>query len=527
MRYFWLVAALALLASGRGRVAASIDVRSGDDLQAALDAARPGDSVRLDANTVYVGHFRLPARSGTDTTPITLETGGTPAVPECRRIGPSLASKLAKLKSPDHAPVLTTAPGARFWNVRLVEFLANADGAGDIVALGDGSAAQRSLDSVPADLTLDRVYIHGDPRLGQKRGIALNSARTTVSNSYIADIKSVDQDSQAIAGWNGPGDYTIENNYLEASGENILFGGADPAIPYLVPTNIVIRGNTISKPLAWHDPAAPWVVKNLVELKNAAEVTVDQNIIEHSWPQAQSGFAIVLTTRNQDGGCPWCQVQQVHFTGNLVRDVAAGINVLGYDDTHVSRQTNGITFRNNVFDGIDRKTWGGSGYFLQMTNNPQDIVIDHNTVVSGDSGGIALIENSVAGFAFTNNIATVGEYGIAASGRGLGNDAIRASLPGANITGNILVGAIAGSYPAGNIFPTAEQFYAQLMNFAAHDLRLKPSSPWTNAATDRTTPGANGPNGAPLPVYDPALTPCLSRDRSGPVKRTLGLEDQE
>jgi hypothetical protein len=511
MRQVCVVVALALLTSG-GRAPASAIARRGFDLQAALNAARPGDTIQLDANTVYVGHFTLPARSGSDTRPITVETGGPPAVPECQRIGPSVASKLAKLRSPDQSPVLTTAPGARFWKVQLVEFLANVGGAGDIVDLGDGSTAQRSLDSVPSDLTLDRVYIHGDPQLGQKRGIALNSARTTVTNSYISDIKAVGQDSQAIAGWNGPGDYIIENNYLEAAGENILFGGADPAIPYLVPTQIEIHGNTISKPLAWHDPASPWSVKNLIELKNALDVTVDQNIIEHNWEQSQSGFAIVLTTRNQDGQCPWCEVQQLRFTGNLVRDVAAGINVLGYDDTNVSRQTKDITFRNNVFDGIDRTRWGGNGYFLQMTNGPADIVIDHNTIVSGDSGGIEMTENTVTGFAFTNNIATIGEYGFAAAGKGLGNDAIHASFPGASVMGNILIGGIPGSYPSGNFFPTADQFSAQVMNFATHDFRLKPSSPWTNAASDRTNPGANGPNGAMLPVYASSPGSC------GPIR---------
>src|SRR5215472_14246188 len=102
MRYVCLVAALALLTFDGGRTAASIGTRSADDLQARLDAARPGDSILLDANTVYVGHFRLPARSGDDTRPITVATGGLSAVPACR-IGPSLAPKLAKLKSPDQA----------------------------------------------------------------------------------------------------------------------------------------------------------------------------------------------------------------------------------------------------------------------------------------------------------------------------------------------------------------------------------------------------------------------------------------
>ena len=52
---------------------------------------------------------------------------------------------------------------------------------------------------------------------------ARKSARwpaTTITGSYIAEIKAPSQDSQAIAGWNGPGPYTITNNYLEAASEN-------------------------------------------------------------------------------------------------------------------------------------------------------------------------------------------------------------------------------------------------------------------------------------------------------------------
>ncbi len=90
---------------------------------------------------------------------------------------------------------------------------------------------------------------------GQKRGIALNSGSTTIRNSYISDIKAFGQESQAIAGWNGTGPYTIENNYLEAAGVNILFGGADPAIQELVPSDIIIRRNHITKnvAVAWID----------------------------------------------------------------------------------------------------------------------------------------------------------------------------------------------------------------------------------------------------------------------------------
>ena len=120
--------------------------------------------------------------------------------------------------------------------------------------IGDGSSAQNSRDKVPHHIVLSHLYIHGDPVWGQKRGIALNAAAVTIRDSHISDCKGVGQDTQAIGGWNGPGPYTIENNYLEAAGENVMFGGADPAIPNLVADGITFRGNFVSKPMAWRDP---------------------------------------------------------------------------------------------------------------------------------------------------------------------------------------------------------------------------------------------------------------------------------
>ena len=66
---------------------------------------------------------------------------------------------------------------------------------------------------------------------GQKRGIALNSGKTDIIDSYISDIKAIGFETQAIAGWNGPGPYRILNNYLEGAGINFLGGAPDPGIP--------------------------------------------------------------------------------------------------------------------------------------------------------------------------------------------------------------------------------------------------------------------------------------------------------
>lgn len=509
MRTIFSLAPLVVVAALRASPT-SIQVPAGGDLQHALNTALPGDTILLEAGATYVGNFYFPRRAGDDTRPITLRTAaaGADPVPEGARITPAEANALAKLRSPDGQPALRTEAGARFWRVALVEFLANRDGVGDIITLGDGSSSQKSLGDVPSDLTLDRVYVHGDPRVGQKRGIALNSARTTVSNSYISDIKAVGQDSQAIAGWNGPGDYAIENNYLEAAGENVGFGGADPAIPNLTPTHIIIRRNTLSKPLEWRDAGSPWQVKNLFELKNAREVVIEQNLFERNWQAAQSGFAILFTVRNQDGNCPWCQVENVTFALNTVRDVAAGVSILGFDNNHPSRQTNHIVIANNLFDGVDNRQWGGNGYFLQMSGTPRDLTIDHNTIIQGSSLGVATMDGRVDGFVFTDNIASHGDYGIIGANHGIGNDTIRAFLPGSTISADVLAGGNGSVYPPGNFFPSLDQFRAQFVDFAGHDFRLRQGSAWATAATDGRSLGADLTRVPRLPRDDvPRRTP--------------------
>jgi hypothetical protein len=136
-----------------------------------------------------------------------------------------------------------------------VAFGPNRNGDGNAIALGDADATAR--EDIPHTLVLDRVYIHGDPAIGQKRGIALNSGATEIVNSHVSDIKSTGVDTQAIAGWNGPGPYLIENNYLEAAGENIMFGGADPSVEGLIPQDITITRNHITRPASWREPLLP------------------------------------------------------------------------------------------------------------------------------------------------------------------------------------------------------------------------------------------------------------------------------
>jgi len=486
------VAVLAILPAAKTGFAETRLVRSGQSLQSTLNAAQPGDVIMLEAGATFRGNFTLPVKSGSDVITIRSSAPDTALPGAGVRITPAFSALLPKIQSPNTAPALKTAPGTHHWRLQFLEFGANQYGYGEIIQLGDGSSAQTQLSQVPYEIVVDRVYIHGDPVIGQKRGIALNARAVTIRDSYISDIKFVGQDSQAIGGWNGPGPYLIENNYLEASAENFLVGGADPAIPNLVTEDVVFRYNYVSKPMAWRSQG--WLVKNLFELKNARRVLIEYNVFENNWAHGQSGYAIVLTPRNQDGACPWCVVEDVTFQYNIVRNVGGGINITGYDDLNVSAQTNKIRISNNLFHGVT-KTLGGTGWFLLIGNQPRDVVVDHNTVDADGTtflyahGGSATNPEEIFGVQVTNNAARHSSYGINAANFSYGNSAINGYFPGSTIGANWLAGGPASRYPSGNLF--AGVFDDAFINQAAADYRVAAGSILEGAATDGTNIGAD------------------------------------
>jgi hypothetical protein len=470
--------------------AATVSVPAGGNLQEALNAARPGDVIELAAGATYVGNFVLPAGPPSETY-ITVRTVPDPQLPAAgARIQPADAPKLAKLRSPDGRPALQTAARAHHWRLELLEFLPNEEPSGAIVSLGEGSSAQSQLTQVPHDIILDRAFVHGHATTGQRRGIALNSASTTITGCYVSEIKAIGFESQAIAGWNGPGPFTISNNYLEAAGENVLFGGGDPSIPNLVPRDITIIRNKLSRPVAWR--GQKWEIKNILELKNARKVTITDNILENNWQAAQAGFAVLFTVRNQEGRCAWCQVEDVVFERNVVRHSGGGVSILGLDEKEHSEQTRAIAVRNNLFLDIDNEHWGGNGYFMLLTGAPRDIVVDHNTIIQPHSSGIVQVEGPpVVGFVFTNNIVRHGAYGIMGSDHAPGADTIKAYFPAAVITHNVIADGAADRYPPGNRFPSFAEFRAQFVHYDGGDFRLSGSSGWKQAGSDRTTVGAD------------------------------------
>ena len=466
----------------------TIAVAAGEDFQAALDNAQPGDTITLEAGAVFTGPFRLPRKNGNGWILVrTSAPDGRLPMPGTR-VDPSDAPAMPKLVAASDS-VLSTAEGAHHFRFVGVEIMPTAGvSLTNLVQLGKGETA---IDRLPHHLVFERCYLHGDPAKGARRGIALNSRYTAVIDSYLSDFKEHGADTQAIAGWNGDGPFVIVNNYLEAAGENVLFGGADPTIRNLVPSDIEIRQNHIAKPLRWKpgEPGyegTPWQVKNLLELKNARRVRIEGNLLENNWKQAQNGFAILFTVRNQDGRAPWSVVEDVIFEDNVVRHSGGGISMHGRDDNHPSQQTRRILIRNNLFEDIDGSRWGGGGTLLQIINGTTDVVFERNTAFQ--SGSIIVTEGAPqVRFVYRLNLTPHNEYGITGAGTGTGGATFDRFLPRAVVEKNVIVGGSASHYPRGNFFPRSLDDVG-FVDLARGDYRLAEKSRYRQGSD---TPGVD------------------------------------
>jgi hypothetical protein len=479
-----------------------IRVHAGDDLQAALDRAVSGDQVVLDAGATFTGNFVLPKKAA-GSEPIVVRTSDLQALAEGVRAGPADAAHLARIVTPSFDGAVDTAPGSHDWRFVGIEFTVAPDVAENtgVLRLGTGSESTRS--QLPRNIVVDRCWIHGDAAQNDRRGVALNGIVEAVVDSTVSDIHEKGIDAQAIAGWNGAGPFKIVNDELDASGENVMFGGADPAIAKLIPSDIEIRHNHFFKPLSWRvgDPSyagVHWTVKNLFELKNARRVLVAGNVFENSWGDAQTGFAVLLKSANQEGAAPWSVTQDVTFTDNLVLHAASAMAIEGRDPGGAVSYTRRVTVAENLFDDIDGKTWKGSGDFLQITdgssapdgskNGPGSLTVDHNTVFQ--TRNVISAEGVSKGFVYTNNITPHNRYGVHGSGLGTGLNTLNVDFPGAVFQRNVLIHAKCSDYPALNYCP-ATIGDVGFVDYPGGDYRLAAGSPYRGAGTLGSDVGAD------------------------------------
>lgn len=479
----------------------TVTLSASDDLQAALDAAQPGDELVLPAGAVYAGNFELKPKSGSGW--IVVRSSGLANLPPLgQRVVPARdAAFMARIETASSAPAISAQSGAGFWRFIGVEvgIASGNDTVYNLVELGDGS--QTSASDLPHDVVLDRCWIHGNDTGNARRGVALNGDGIGIVGCDVDDFHEVGADSQALAGWNGGGPFTIVNDYLEGAGETVIFGGADPAVPNLVPSDIAILHNHITKRLTWKsdDPSYAGVsysVKNDLELKNARRVWIEGNTIEKSWPMGQVGYAVLFTPRNQSGTAPWCGVQDVTLVHNLIEHAAGGVNLLDSDDANPSLATQRIRVADDLFLDIGYPDFGGDTKTFQFIAGGQlsasCVDFEHLTVDNGTTfGGVGDFAPIVDQFVFQDVIVGHGNYGFIGSNVGEGTPALTTYMTNWSFTGNVIYGGgSASQYPSGNAFPATANDVG-FADPANGDWSLAPSSPYKGAATDGRDPGAD------------------------------------
>ena len=263
------------LSSAANGAYAVIRVPAGGNFQAALDRAKPGDTIELAAGATYKGKFTLPNKAGAEfiTVRTSADDSRLPAAGkrlEYKKYADILPKIVSNVKG---EPALTTAAGAHHFRFVGIEFGPTIEGLYNIIEIG--TTEETSIEQLPHHIEFDRVAVLGDPKWGQRRGIAANGKFIKIENSYFADIKREGEESQAIAVWASDGPIEIVNNYLEAAAENILFGGAENALG-LVAADCVIRDNHLNKPIEWK--GTKWNVKNFIEIKSGRRIKIENNL---------------------------------------------------------------------------------------------------------------------------------------------------------------------------------------------------------------------------------------------------------
>jgi hypothetical protein len=346
-------------------------LRVNGSIQQAIDTAKAGDDVVIPAGT-YTANLTL---RGCSAGWIVIRGEGL-NIPVGTRMTPTKATVLPKLVTATATPVVRAEDGACGYRIVGVEIgaVAALTVTYSLITFGDGDEATAL--AVPRRLIVDRSYIHGHPTLDVRRGVALQCGECGVVDSWIGEIHSA-SDAAAVWGWNGGGPIAIQNNTLEASGENIMFGGADALIAGVMPSDITITRNHIVKPLSWK--GGPWLIKNLMEFKSAQRVLIEGNVFENSWVHAQAGYAIVWWATDQGGTAPWMTTRDLTFRWNRVTGAYNGFQLTDHGDRATSPWMQRLSLHDNLIGALTDRA-------IQWNGVINDVALERNTFERADYG---------------------------------------------------------------------------------------------------------------------------------------------
>jgi hypothetical protein len=241
-------------------------VRAGESLRPVLEKATCGDVIQLQAGATFTGNITVPAKSCDDAHWIVIRSSAPDSSlpPEGVRLTPCYGGT-------------ASLPGRPKWNCAspadvLAKIELNGGGSGPIsFAAGAnhyrliGLEVTRTVSTATVNaliqfqgaadhIVFDRLWIHGTPQDETTRGILLGQTKyVAIVDSFFNDFHCISKtgscvDAQAILGGigDGPmGPYKIVHNFLESSGENIVFGDGRATA---TPQDIEVRRNHMFKP---------------------------------------------------------------------------------------------------------------------------------------------------------------------------------------------------------------------------------------------------------------------------------------
>jgi hypothetical protein len=457
----------------------TIFVTRESQLQLAIDTAKPGETIVLKAGETFNAAIKLPKKMGSEFITIRTSADDSELPAENVRLDPKkYASKLAKIVSNVKGePAVFASIGAHHFRFVGIEFGPTIEGLYNIIQLGTGD--EKTVEELPHHIEFDRVYIHGDKTVGQRRGIAANGRNIVIKNSYISDIKRKGEESQTIAVWSTDGPVEIVNNYLEAAAENVLFGGAGSNLK-LVPTDCIVRDNWLNKPIEWKD--TDWVVKNLFEIKNGKRIKVSNNLMTNNWAMGQDGTAVLFTVREDNGKAT--VIEDIEFADNIIRGSSSALSIYGDEGSGGSR----LTIRNNIFADINSKKWGGNGNFMKCTTW-NGLLIENNTAIH-DGNITTAYGKPIDKFVFRNNIVFNNEYGFMGDSMSPGKSTLGKFFPNSVVTNSVIVGGTSTNYGDSNFYPNS----LNQIGFAkpeSGDYRLRPDSSFLRKGLGGKQIGAN------------------------------------
>ncbi len=528
-----------------------IPVSPGTNLQTVINQAACGDTISLQAGATFsVMGLKLPAKNCDDQHWIIIRTSAPDSSlpPEGTRINPSYAG----ITSLPGRPTFSGGSGDVMAKI-LVAPYNSISIAGDHYRLlglevtrpvGGGTVYELvSINATGASyVVLDRMWIHGTAQDETTRGIALAGTYVALVDSYLTDfhciaVSGTCTDSQAIGGGGGSnpmGPYRILDNFLEAAGENIMFGGAAAT---MTPADIEIRLNHLFKPLIWMKGQPgfvggangnPFIVKNNFELKNAQRVLYEGNIADYTWGGfSQSGFTILLTPKNPGRNlCPLCKVTDVTIRYSVSNHMAAGMQIANAlsDAGGAALDGGRYSIHDMVFDDMNASLYQGDPLGVQISNDwsqnvLHDVAINHVTMINDPAGGILAVGNrtnfpEMTNISITNSIVNGATYPVWSTGGGPINCAyhdvpittITACFSPYQFSGNLIMGENLArwplaDWPTGNYFPAGASSVG-FANYTGGDYLLcqgpgvpasscVSASSYANAGTDGKSPGAN------------------------------------